>query len=379
MKLEINNFSSNLNFYERYGQALNNCAHYFIRPIDYSVEQCTQVFAKASTSKVHKISTALFHTLLLPCTYPLYTLGVVIDQLGDFLKTRPYNYLSGASLEKRPMEKTPFSLLSANVCMLPYGIWTWAGIRPPHERIDALAKKIIDASCDFVCLQEMAPAQANLLWDKIRKDYAHGFARIGPMPVNRMNGGLFFASKYPIEKTLYHPLPNTGPIARGIFCVKTPIGWILLGHLKAGSSDSDILLRREQVASIRKLCEKLSQNGTIPCLVAMDANIQRTGGTQDEYVLSEIPEHFYNSLQSKKSFTLTEETATCTNMLGLQLQGKEPQKEEDAYEHIDYILSYKPSSESLSLKTELVATYSLLDKCPLSDHKILLCNGFYLP
>lgn len=377
MKLETNYFSNSLNFKEKAGQALNNWAQSFIRPIDYSVEHCTQVFADASSSKAHKIAVACLYTLVFPCTYVLYITGTLLDQTGDFLKARSYNYLPGNAKEKNPSSQAPFSLLSANLCMLPYGIWTWAGISPAYQRTDALARKILESNSDFVCLQEMAPSHANTLWNKIKKNYAHGFSRIGPMPSNRMNGGLFFASKYPIEKTLYHPLPNKGPIARGIFCAKTHIGWILTSHLNAGSSDSDILLRREQVSAIQKLCEKLSENGKIPCVIAMDSNIKRTGKENDEYTLSEIPKYFYNSFTTPHPFCLTPETATCTNVPGLALQGKKPKNLEDAYEHIDYILTYKASANSLSLKTQQLPTYSQINALPLSDHKMLLAKGSF--
>lgn len=375
MTLNINYFLTNLTFYERAGQTLNSWAESFIRPIDYSVEHCTKVFVAASSSKVHKTAVALLHTLIFPCTYALYELGSLIDLVGDHLKTRDYTYLPGKAQEKDPALKAPFTLLSANLCMLPYGIWTWAGISPAYERIDALAQKILQTNSDFVCLQEVAPVYANKLWDKIRSQYAHGFSRMGPMPRNRMNGGLFFASKYPIEKTYYHPLPNIGPITRGVFCAKTHIGWILTTHLKAGSSDSDVLLRKEQVASLQKLCKDLSENGTIPCLIAMDANIPRTGKERDEYTLSEIPKHFYNSFDDDTPFTLTPENATCTNMPSLALQGKDPKDLEDAYEHIDYILSYKNSYNVASLKTEQIPLYSILETSPLSDHKMLGSYG----
>jgi endonuclease/exonuclease/phosphatase family metal-dependent hydrolase len=379
MELKLNNFSNKQDYYEQIGQTLNNWAQSFIRPIDYSVEHTTQAFASATSSRAYKIAVASMHTLVLPCTLTLYAMGTAVDQIGDFLKTRTYNYLPGKAQEKTPTPRTPFSLLSANLCMLPYGIATWAGMSPAQQRIDALAQKILQTNADFICLQEMAPDHANALWNKIHKHYAHGFSRIGPMPSNRMNGGLFFASKYPVEKTLYHPLPNTGPIARGIFCVKTHIGWILTGHLKAGDDDSDVILRKEQVSSIQNLCEKLSDNGTIPCLLAMDSNIKRTGKKNDEYELSGIPKYFYNSYTSSEPFSLTPENATCTNVPGLALQGKQPQTLEDAYEHIDYILSYKSTAHLLSIKTQQIPTYSIPNISPLSDHKILLAEGSCIP
>jgi endonuclease/exonuclease/phosphatase family metal-dependent hydrolase len=374
LETKIHPFISKLKFREKAGQILNHWGQQFVRPVDHSVENCTQVFTAKTSSKLHKIATAAMHAITFTYEVILYEIGDAIDRTGDFLKTRPYNYLKGTAQEKPLAPANSFSLLSANLCMLPYGIWAYEGLKAPSQRIETLAKKILDTHSDFVCLQEMGAAHANALWKKLQDHYAHGFARVGPMPIHRMNNGLFFASKYPIEKTLYYPLPNTGTIDRGVFCAKSHLGWIIVGHLQAGKSELDILTRKQQVEAIEQLCRYLSKEGTIPCLLAMDSNIPRLGGKEDEYTLSRIPEYFQNGLYSNSSFSLTPEKATCTNIFSLALQGKEPQSIQDAYEHIDYILSYKPSSHLISLKTSQIQTYSRSHRDPLSDHKILLAK-----
>lgn len=372
LETKIQTFSPHLSFSEKVGQRLNNWGQRFVRPIDYSVENCTLTFTSKSRSHLQKIATSVMHAFAFTYTIVLYEIGDAIDRTGDFFKTKPYNYLAGKAQEKSPFAQNSFSLLSANLCMLPYGVWAYHGISPPNLRIDGLVKKILQTDSDFVCLQEISASHANTLWRKIQKHYAHGFSRIGPMPLHRMNNGLFFASKYPIEQTLYHSLPNKGAIDRGVFCVKTKLGWILVGHLKAGKAESDMLVRKEQVASIQQLCKYLSANGTIPCLIAMDSNIPRVGGSNDEYTLSEIPQHFTNGLYPGNFFSLTPEKATCTNIFSLALQGKNSKSIEDAYEHIDYVLSYKPSSHLISLTTSQIPTYSESNTPPLSDHKILV-------
>ena len=108
MKLEANNFLSDLIFYERIGQSLNNLAESCIRPIDYSVERCFQVFGAGSSSTLQKIYTICLHALAFPGTFALYGIGEVIDNIGDLLQTRPYHYLEGQAKEKDLQGKKHF-------------------------------------------------------------------------------------------------------------------------------------------------------------------------------------------------------------------------------------------------------------------------------
>ena len=188
------------------------------------------------------------------------------------MQQRPYNYLKGTLEEKQDI-KNSYSVFSANLCILSYGIATLGGVRSASSRIDEAADAILTADADFICLQEMSMAPSLELFEKIKSRYAHGFTRIGPMPTNRMNSGLFFASKYPIEEVQYRSLPDNGPIARGVFCVKTKTGWIINAHLRSGSSPEVTQLRKKQLQEISVISENLSQEGTIPCFLFMDSNL----------------------------------------------------------------------------------------------------------
>ncbi len=369
--------------YEKAGQYLHSAALSWIRPIDYAVECSMHVFSTAInpgkfgnqstflTEIIARVMSVSLSILSLPLTLSLYGIGEVLDVTGDFLQKRPYNYLKGAFEEKQDTKDT-YTVLSANLCMLPYGIATLGGIRPAAARIDEAAEAILTADADFICLQEMSMSPSLQLWEKIKDKYAHGFTRIGPMPTNRMGGGLFFASKYPIEEVQYHALSDDGPIARGVFCVKTKTGWIINAHLRAGSSQEVVALRKKQVQEITSLCEKLSQEGTVPCFLFMDSNIKRTGKENDEYSSSGITEHFTSGLKEESSFTLTPKNATCTNCLSSTIQGKEDPKDiEEGFEHVDCALSYKPSQAKV--KTTLIPAYDLHKReVALSDHHILL-------
>ncbi len=369
--------------YEKTGQWLHSTALSWIRPIDYAVECSIHTFTTAInpgkfgnqssflaevTLRVMSVSLSI---LLTPLTLSLYGIGEILDLTGDLLQQRPYNYLKG-SVEEKQDTKNSYSVFSANLCMLSYGIATLGGIRPATSRIDEAAVAILTADADFICLQEMSMAPSLELFEKIKSRYAHGFTRIGPMPTNRMNSGLFFASKYPIEEVQYHALSDNGPITRGIFCVKTKTGWIINAHLRAGSSPEVTQLRKKQLQEISTIAEKLSQKGAIPCFLFMDSNIKRTGKENDEYSLSGISEHFTSGLKEESPFLLTPENATCTNCLTSTIQGnKDPMDIEEGFEHIDCALTYKSSKATIS--STVIPGYDL-DKREeaLSDHHIIL-------
>lgn len=372
-----------LTVYEKIGQGLHRAALAWIRPIDYTVESSIRAFSTAispgkfenqssflSEMAVRVISVSL-SALLLPITLSLYSIGEMLDKAGDLLQKRPYDYLEGTFLEIQKTTNT-YTIFSANLCMLPYGIAALAGIRTASSRIKDAALAILTADADFICLQEMSMSSSLALWEKIKDNYAHGFTRIGPMPASRMNGGLFFASKYPIEEVQYHPLSDSGPIARGAFCIKTKMGWIINAHLRAGSSKEVIALRKKQMQEITVLSENLSQKGRISCFLFMDSNIKRTGKDNDEYSLSNIPEHFISGLKEKTPFTLTPESATCTNCLACTIQGKaDPTSIEEGFEHVDYALAYKSSLAKIT--STIIPGYDLSKReISLSDHHILL-------
>lgn len=375
-------FSSKLNTYEQAGQKLHSAALSFIRPIDYAVERSMQAFSTAIipgkfnnhssfvAEVVLRVMSVSLSILSLPLTLSLYGIGQILDQTGNLLQKRPYYYLQG-NLQEASQDKDTHTIFSANLCMLPYGIATLGGVRPAKQRIDQAAKAILTADADFVCLQEMSMGPSLELWEKIKDNYAHAFTRIGPMPANRMDGALFFASKHPVEEVYYHPLPNTGPIARGIFSIKTKMGWIINGHLSAGSSEETVALRKTQMAAIADLCEKLSLEGSIPCFLFIDSNIKRTGKDNDEYSLSGLPEHFTSGLAKESPFILSAENATCTNCLTFSIQGTEDPKDiEEGFEHIDCALSYKGKA---TIKSTVIPAYNLNEReNALSDHHILL-------
>jgi hypothetical protein len=383
---QTQNFLANENVWEKRAERLHRFAlHYIADSINQSIAKLIRVFTTACTPKqfgnqdslwleiAKRIFTVIMVILCLPLHLVHFGIGSALDQLGNACAKKPYLYLQGSShLEEVPNEQEKkFSVLSANVCMLPYGIEAFAGIRPSDARIEELAIAILESNKDFLCLQEMSTPDALKLWEKIKHAYAHGFTRIGPMPFTRMEQGLFFASKHPILEAKYYPLSNAGWIARGVFCVKVAAANILTTHLNAGSLQEICDLRKKQVGEIAALCKELEEKEGKPSILCMDANITRTGSIEDEYSLSGLPKYFESDLSKEGPFTLEEKTATCTNELGMQIQGKPlPEKVQQRLEHIDYILCYKGAKNVASIQTQFVDTYACGEKA-LSDHKML--------
>ncbi len=362
--------------------SLHRAAEFCIRPIDYTVEQSIRSFMTAVTpgkfgncnSYLREVSCRIMSVacgiLLFPISLALYGTGLVLDKTGDLLEDKPYRYLKGAAEEKRGLlEKNGISFFSANLCMLPYGIPALGGVSPPFHRIGHAAEMILAEDKDFVCLQEMSFIPSLSLWEKIKGSYAHGFTRIGPMPVNRMGTGLFFASKYPVEEVQYRSLTDDGPIVRGVFCAKTKKGWIINGHLSTRSPQ----LRKQQMQEITDICKDLSQEGKVPCFVCIDSNIARTGKANDEYANVAFEKDFINGFEHPEPFVLTSENATCTNLLQAAVRKKkDPERVEEAFEHVDYILSYKSSAPAGRIKTRLIQGYDLQNReNAVSDHHAL--------
>lgn len=358
---------------EEIGQSLQRKALAWILPIDFSVTQCIRAFStailpgqfdnlsslqKETARRVGQVALAIISS---PLSLTAYAVGLGLEMLSGLFHQRPYYYLEGKADEKK--ERSSFEVFSANMCMLPYGISYFAGVRHPSDRIEQAAEAIKQVDADFVFLQEMATPYALALWDKISTSYAHGFTRIGPMPSNRMEGGLFFASKYPIEQVEYVPLSNEGPIQRGAFCVKTKAGWMINTHLRQGKEFE--VLRQVEMQEISDLCEKLSLGGEIPCTVFLDSNIIKEESGKDEYSKCKPLQNFIDGLSTQDP--------TCTNLLSFSIKGeKDPVSIYEAFEWIDHAFVYKPSSEKISLKTTLVPAYDLNRREEaLSDHHIL--------
>jgi hypothetical protein len=329
-----------------------------------------ETFLQEAAKRIVHIAIAIISA---PLTIPAFFIGAALDVAADFLSKQPYQYLEGKIQEKNVIASS-FTVFSANLCMLPFGISYFAGIRHPLERIEQAAKAICDVDADFVCLQEMSTPYAQALWDKISNQYAHGFTRIGPMPYTRMEGSLFFASKYPVEEVRYYPLTDIGFIKRGVVCCKTAAGWIVNTHLSQGKENGD--LRKKQMEEIVSICDLLSEQGKIACSLFLDSNILRTGKDEDEYSKCTPLASFISGNIEEEPFVLSENNATCTNVIGFSIQGSpDPVSVEEAFESIDHSFVYKPSKHLLSMETKKLPGYDL-DKREdaLSDHHMLISH-----
>lgn len=320
-------------------------------------------------NRVFKAVGAAFITLL---SLPLVGIGTGLEILGERLFATCYQKLEGSVMENA-LSPT-MKLLSANVCMLPWGIWWFAGVsRHAEQRIDELAEKILTLQADIVCLQELAPPYAELLWEKIKESYPHGATHIGPIPISRMGSNLFVASKFPLQDAHFYPFEDDLLVGRGIFTFHTKQSWILATHLQAGNDEKHELTRKKQLNYLKSVSFQLQKKKDLPVFVLMDSNCKRTGIEQDEYSQVGINEDFINPLSCTK---LSEETSTCTNKLSYIVQGKDlPENIAIQEEHIDCILLQKSNSKSISsFQVEILPNFCNRedpDKT-LSDHVALI-------
>lgn len=364
--------------FARYAQAADVCT----RPLNYLVERAMHNFQVAvlpgkfgNRSTYWEevagriVETALSVIALLP--------ALTLNYIGKYLHSQadrfgiPYTLSGNYSPQSKEQEKRNDRLfLTFNLCMLPYGIASLGGLSSPVNRIDRIAKKILETDADFVCLQEIHFPYALQLWDAIENSYSVGFTRIGPMPSSGIGTSLFFASKYPVSETIYHPLTDPGPIARGVFAAKTETGWILNAHLSSDSPE----VRKQQIREIADFCQELLEKERIPCFICLDSNIQRIGGKEDEYARSGIEEHFINTRNFLEPFVLSSETATYTACLGEEARGKpRPESISTAFEHVDYVLCYTPSFPGGTFTSSILPAFDLSDpENSLSDHQGVL-------
>lgn len=362
------------------GQSLNWIALQLYKPIHRSSEiliRCLMTpirpgegdnASSATLEKVRRVVLLFFAGLIALATLPLYLCGMVIDKLGDCISTKPYTYLPGLAEEKKE-PKREYSFFTLNGCLFWGGLpYLFGGcIRPGRERIEKIAELILKQKSDFVLMEELLFESGLELKRKLQNDYAHFYTRIGPNPF-KMETGLFIASKYPMSsepRFIPYPIGSKG----GFFCLETPFCWMISAHLEAGSDSARI--RKLQLGAITEEIQRLKRETEKPCILLGDLNIKRTGEAGDEYSASGIPENYLDDYALRQPH-LSEQSATCTNLLTSHTLGKE--KVEPYWEIDDYALIDKESASRFRLETILIKETFSLEKPDeaLSDHRGLL-------
>jgi exonuclease III len=304
--------------------------------------------------------------LAFPVSISLFLTASIIDFLNT--KNRSFSILKGNSNVLSSKDNL-LKIFNLNTCMLWGGIpMIFGGVCPARYRIEHLTTLIMSSLPDVLVLQEMSRSAADVLWNRIKDHYGYAITSVSPQPLIMLDAGLFVASRKPISDIVYIDLKTNALMRRALLGIELPNSWILATHLSSGYEDEDVLVRRQQVATIKVAIEGLKKKSDKPVFLIGDLNIQRTFLPDDEYSLSGLEDSFIN-LDPDDS--LNEETATCTNYLSAFMTGQTLNTHER--ELVDYALVYKDDRDSFqNIRFSKHSTYDY--KKPLmafSDHKAL--------
>ncbi len=304
--------------------------------------------------------------LAFPVSISLFLTASIIDSFNT--KNRSFSILKGNSNVLSSKDNL-LKIFNLNTCMLWGGIpMIFGGVCPARYRIEHLTTLIMSSLPDVLVLQEMSRSAADVLWNRIKDHYGYAITSVSPQPLIMLDAGLFVASRKPISDIVYIDLKTNALMRRALLGIELPNSWILATHLSSGYEDEDVLVRRQQVATIKVAIEGLKKKSDKPVFLIGDLNIQRTFTSDDEYSLSGLEDSFIN-LDPDDS--LNEETATCTNYLSAFMTGQTLNTHER--ELVDYGLVYKDDRDSIqNVRFSKHSTYDY--KKPLmafSDHKAL--------
>jgi exonuclease III len=304
--------------------------------------------------------------LAFPVSISLFLTASIIDSFNT--KNRSFSILKGNSNVLSSKDNL-LKIFNLNTCMLWGGIPViFGGVCPARYRIEHLTTLIMSSLPDVLVLQEMSRSAADVLWNRIKDHYGYAITSVSPQPLIMLDAGLFVASRKPISDIVYIDLKTNALMRRALLGIELPNSWILATHLSSGYEDEDVLVRRQQVATIKVAIEGLKKKSDKPVFLIGDLNIQRTFTSDDEYSLSGLEDSFIN-LDPDDS--LNEETATCTNYLSAFMTGQTLNTHER--ELVDYGLVYKDDRDSIqNVRFSKHSTYDY--KKPLmafSDHKAL--------
>lgn len=313
--------------------------------------------------RIRRVVSVSFCAITAPVTVSLALVGALLLKVNDVVKQTSYTHFKGLAKEKE--DTGDYRFMTLNGCMLWGGLSIpLGGMRPPSDRMDAMATKIKKEDPDVLVMQEVAFDSANQLYDKIKDNYAHFYTRIGPNPP-LMESGLFVASKYPVQAVGFIPFPGQLGIKRGAFWIETPKSYIFTTHMEFGHDTASKNKRKGQFEQVWSQIEKFKEKK--PCFLMGDFNMDRT--TSKDYEELGINDKFHDPYFHTK---IDGNTATCTNVIGAYILGDPPPKK--PWELDDYALLAKGSN--YDLKTKLVETYD--DDKPyqaLTDHRGLLLEA----
>jgi endonuclease/exonuclease/phosphatase family metal-dependent hydrolase len=164
------------------------------------------------------------------------------------------------------------------------------------------------------------------LIEKIKDTYKYFYYRIGPNPL-KMENGMFWASKYPLESQPTYVSFNVPGMQdgfrRGFFVAELEDRFVILTHLDPGAERG--VVRAKEIEQILEYIKPLNK----PVILMGDLNIEPSDARAIELLASHFP-----NFQRADVENPTAENSTCLDNIA-KVVGE---KEEPVFTVIDHIL-----------------------------------------
>lgn len=294
--------------------------------------------------------------------------------VGFALQKGGYTHIRGEAPEKSLDLRDPqVKVVSWNICGVGGGMsLDHGGVTPWRSRIDAIVQKIKDEDPDVLILQEVYDtALAEAIIDRLKSEYAHFFAHLGPNLWGSVGGGMV------LSKCAVHHFSHTSfdsnqwTLNRGFASLELkaapqgalPCTRIIGTHLIHGGEKVDQKNRVEQVAQIVNYVAR--QRLAMATVLAGDLNVERD--EEEGGILSSRLHHSYRALQP-----------TCTERMAAQWDLKVRRLWDEMIDYISLFKSAQPDGQRLPVVDDgvtfenchLVEAFdaSYNTKTALSDH-----------
>lgn len=322
---------------------IDELLYYLRMPFDKTMESAIRLTLPHTPSKESKtcslldrvrfVATTALLIPAIPLSLGLFGLASIIDAVRWKFNLNHFEYLEGAGKEKTG---TPRVFITWNVCALFGGLpIPFGGVAPVEERMQDIAQNILDTQADLVCLQEVSPPAAQLLYRELKGEYRHFYTRIDPDPLLTLDSGLFVASKMPLTNPTVTPLTRLGMLHRALFSFEIGEDTFGVTHLEAGLGEASFAIREQQLVEILKKS---------PRFLLGDMNEKLSSG-------SLLP--IYHNLNDPEMITATD------RFIGTP---------------IDFSIDYVLSKSVDKIKVVLEKAYDDLGKWAISDHHILIAT-----
>lgn len=362
--------------------SLYDCARWMTTPLWNCVEwvfrlRYSHQFSSTLSEKVNRIWLALKTIFLLPLALTFWLCAAAPKAIANNLQENPYTYLSGTDIPPliEEQRKTILSVFTLNTCFMPGGMsLAFGGVAPASERVNSIAKKILQVDSDVVCLQEAHDEAAVLaLYEKLKGRYSHFYVNIGPSTTFDLNSGLFIASKFEVKNFHFErfeqTLGNQKKVKKGfvdfdLYAKEKPIAHIFNTHLMPSKEDSAPSLAEQQTrsAQLDQIVKRIHQifQRTYPIVLAGDLNMD---SPEAEKSLSS--RSFIDGLKCKGR------PATCTEYFTRYIKAKTEQERAklipEKGHSIDYTLLY--DNPQFQIQSDLIPMYDTSRPAEaLSDH-----------